>query len=318
MLILEVLTEAGRVFWFATINKVSEIVTGLFMPAWNNYFYWLLAVSLFFWLLEILRPWRTGQAVFRKDFALDAWYMFFNLFIFPLLGFAGASALAEYILLRSLALENPAWFTVVSVAHWPAWLQILVLFLARDFVQWCVHRLLHRVPWLWEFHKVHHSVEQMGFAAHLRYHWMENIVYRVLEYLPLAMLGFGPVNFFLVYLTSLVIGHWNHANFKLELGPLKYILNSPQMHIWHHALVIPGGRRYGVNYGLSLSLWDYLFGTAVVPGDGRDEPLGFPGVDEHQFPRTFVGQALYPFYRTSGSAQATASTGAPQHRPESH
>jgi AraC-like DNA-binding protein len=62
---------------------------------------------------------------------------------------------------------------------------MLLLFLVRDFVQWNVHRLLHRAPRLWEFHKVHHSVQQMGFAAHLRYHFMENIVYRTLEYIPL-------------------------------------------------------------------------------------------------------------------------------------
>ncbi|MEQ9363017.1 MAG: sterol desaturase family protein, partial [Leptospirales bacterium] len=269
--------EARDLFWSVTSAKGAEVLSSLLRPAWTNYFYWLLGVSLAFWLLEVLKPWREKQAVFRRDFALDAWYMFFNLFVFPLLGFAGVSALAEFALLRGLGVATAAELRLVSVAHWPAWAQILVLFVARDFAQWWVHRALHRVPWLWEFHKVHHSVQEMGFAAHLRYHWMENVVYRVLEYLPLALLGFGPVNFFLVYLTSLIIGHWNHANFKFELGPLKYIFNSPQMHIWHHAREIPGGRRYGVNYGLSLSVWDYLFATACVPRDGRDITLGFPG-----------------------------------------
>ena len=47
---------------------------------------------------------------------------------------------------------------------------------------------------------MHHSVEEMGFAAHLRYHWMENIVYRTLEYIPLALLGIGLYDFFIIHI----------------------------------------------------------------------------------------------------------------------
>ena len=63
----------------------------------------------------------------------------------------------------------------LEVQSWPVWAHLLVGFVFRDFIQWWVHRLLHRVPFLWEFHKVHHSVKQLGFAAHLRYHWMETL-----------------------------------------------------------------------------------------------------------------------------------------------
>ena len=134
----------------------------------------------------------------------------------------------------------------------------------------------------------------MGFAAHLRYHWMENILYRIPEYLVLSLFGFGALDFFIVYTLSLAIGHWNHANIVLPLGPLKYVFNNPQMHIWHHARQLPPGR-YGVNFGLSLSLWDYLFGSAYIPRDGRDEPLGFAGMET--FPATLPGQLVYPLSR---------------------
>jgi sterol desaturase/sphingolipid hydroxylase (fatty acid hydroxylase superfamily) len=167
----------------------------------------------------------------------------------------------------------------------------LILFVVKDFIQWNIHRLLHRVDWMWQFHKVHHSVEEMGFAAHLRFHWMENVMYRTLEYIPLSMVGFGIQDFLFVHLFTLAWGHFNHANIKVPLGWFKYIFNNPQMHIWHHAEHIP--RRYGVNFGLTLSLWDYLFKTNYIPKEGRDEPLGF----EHlkQFPKTFWSQILYPF-----------------------
>ena len=166
------------------------------------------------------------------------------------------------------------------------------MFVVRDFIQWNVHRLLHYSPTLWEFHKVHHSVEQMGFAAHLRYHFMENIFYRAVEYIPLAMLGFGLTDFFIVHIFALAIGHLNHSNIYLPLGPLKYIFNSPQMHIWHHAEHLPKGLS-GVNYGISLSLWDYLFKTNYMPHNGRDEKLGFEKVE--QYPSTFFSQMIEPF-----------------------
>ena len=63
------------------------------------------------------------------------------------------------------------------------------------------------------------------------------------------------------------------------------------MHIWHHAKTLPN--KYGVNYGLSLSIWDYMFRTAYIPKNGRDEKLGFAG--DEAFPKTFLHQAIYPF-----------------------
>jgi sterol desaturase/sphingolipid hydroxylase (fatty acid hydroxylase superfamily) len=64
------------------------------------------------------------------------------------------------------------------------------------------------------------------------------------------------------------------------------------MHLWHHARNIPKGT-FGVNFGLSLSVWDYIFKTAYIPNDNGNEPLGFDGVEK--FPKTFVNQELYPF-----------------------
>jgi sterol desaturase/sphingolipid hydroxylase (fatty acid hydroxylase superfamily) len=64
------------------------------------------------------------------------------------------------------------------------------------------------------------------------------------------------------------------------------------MHIWHHAKDLPKGRK-GINYGISLSVWDYLFGTAWIPRDGRDIKLGFEEVDT--YPHAFWGQLFKPF-----------------------
>lgn len=264
-------------------------------PHWGNYFYWLIAISLAVYALEMLFPWRKDQPKVRTDFWIDGFYMFFNFFLFGLIGYNALSEVFvtafNHFLQNTFGIRN---LVALNVASWPHWAQLLTLFIARDFIQWNIHRLLHRVPFLWEVHKVHHSVREMGFSAHLRYHFGETLVYRTLEYIPLAMVGFGISDFILVHLFALTIGHLNHANIYLPLGPLRYIFNSPQMHIWHHAEKLPQGS-YGVNYGISLSIWDYLFGTVWMPSDGRDVALGFEHIEK--YPTTFWGHLMAPFKR---------------------
>ncbi|MTB50325.1 sterol desaturase family protein [Lewinella sp. W8] len=313
-------------------------------PAWNNYFYWLIGVSLFFLLLEVVIPWRRNQPVFRRDFWLDAFYMFFNFFLFSLIIYAAASNVVVN-LFNDIIMWATGGFNLQAnnpLNTFPMWAVLLIGFVVRDFVQWWIHRLLHRSDRLWEFHKVHHSVQEMGFAAHLRYHWMENIVYRTLEYIPLALLGIGLYDFFIIHIFTLAWGHYNHSNISVSgrltggilggligllianslldinlltdpsfltkvtvvagsagLGALllggimKYVFNSPEMHLWHHSYELPKERRYGVNFGLTLALWDYIFGTAYIPHNEGDIRLGFPGVEE--FPENFGSQSAHGF-----------------------
>lgn len=290
--------EIWETFREVTWGYGRYLVHEISNPRLNNYFYWLIGISLFVFALELWKPWRKNQAVFRRDFWLDAFYMFFNFFLFSLLGFAALSTITAQGFQKMLGAMGLDSLVVLDVQAWPTWVQLVVLFVLRDIVHYFIHRLLHRVPILWEFHKVHHSVLEMGFAAHMRYHWMENVVYRTLEYIPLAMIGFGVQEFIVVHLIALLIGHLNHANIKFPLGPLKYLFNNPQMHIWHHVAALPSSHRFGINFGISLSLWDYLFGTAHIPSDGRDIALGFDHVDG--FPQSLPSQLIYPL----GSSQS--------------
>ncbi|EDP71323.1 Sterol desaturase [Flavobacteriales bacterium ALC-1] len=221
--------------------------------------------------------------------------MFFNFFLLNLivliaLSKTAAEFLNDILSILGLSLSN---FQLFDSTDLPKWLGLLIFFFVYDFVQWNTHRLLHRVSWLWNFHKVHHSVKEMGFAAHLRYHWMEPVVYNSIKYIPLAIIAnYSPQDVAFIYFFTIIIGHLNHANLGWDYGFLKYIFNNPKMHIWHHAKGLPEHVRYGVNFGLTLSLWDYLFKTDFVPYDGRDIELGFEG--DEAFPKDFVSQELYP------------------------
>jgi sterol desaturase/sphingolipid hydroxylase (fatty acid hydroxylase superfamily) len=260
------------------------------VPWYTNYFWGLIIISLLVWGLEILFPWRKQQSIFRKDFWLDAFYMFFNFFVFAIV-ISGVYKLLG-VLFSDMGI-NAQTLAVVDMANWPQWLQLLLFFVVLDFVQWFTHVLLHRYPVLWEFHKVHHSVKEMGFAAHLRFHWMENILYKPLKTLGVMVLGgFEPEQAYIVHFAAIAIGHFNHANIKLTYGPLKYIVNNPVMHLYHHAYTIPKGS-HGVNFGISLSIWDYIFRTNYIPESGGQIELGFPG--DETLPKGFWGQLTYGF-----------------------
>jgi sterol desaturase/sphingolipid hydroxylase (fatty acid hydroxylase superfamily) len=284
--------EYVQVFLEGYYGYWNYLSSEILYPSWHNYFWWLLGISLVVWSLELVFPWRKNQAAIREDFWLDGFYMFFNFFLFSLIGYNAVSNVAVEAFNDFLALFGINNLVAFQIASWPVWSQFLLLFVVADFIQWNVHRWLHYSPLLWEFHKVHHSVEQMGFAAHLRYHWMETIIYKSVQYIPLSMIGFGLDDFFILHLVTILIGHLNHANVKITYGPLKYVLNNPVMHLWHHAKNIPAGSN-GVNYGISLSLWDYLFGTAYIPNQNANEPLGFE--DQESFPKTFLQQLTHPW-----------------------
>ena len=286
---LEIIKNSYSSYW----NYLKQSV--LMDLNWENYFYGLLIISLVVWGLEVVFPWRKNQALFRKDFWLDVFYMFFNFFLLNLivliaLSNSAAEVFNDLLGLIGISISN---FQLLEINKLPFAARILLFFVVVDFTQWWTHRLLHRFEFLWNFHKVHHSVKQMGFAAHLRYHWMEPIIYNSLRYIPLAIIGgFSAQDVAFVHFFAITIGHLNHANINLNYGFLKYILNNPKMHIWHHAKELPEDRKYGVNFALTLSIWDYLFKTNYIPHSGRDLEIGFEG--DGQFPKNFLKQGIYP------------------------
>ena len=262
------------------------------VPWYKNYFWGLIVISLIVWGIEMLFAWRKEQSIFRKDFFLDGFYMFFNFFIFSIL-ISGVYKIITKIAIDEFQISKNS-ISLVDLSSFSPLIQLLIFFVVLDFVQWLTHRILHRFSFLWKFHKVHHSVKEMGFAAHLRYHWMENILYKPFKVIALMLLGgFEPEQAFIVHFIAISIGHLNHANIKLDYGPFKYIFNNPVMHLYHHAQAIPKEFKTGVNFAISLSLWDYIFKTNYVPTPDKNLVLGYS--DDQQMPSGFFGQLFYGF-----------------------
>jgi len=280
------------------IYKSIEVLEWIFnqilfnVPFSENYFWGLIIISLVVWIFEIIFPWRKSQKIFRKGFWIDIIYMFFNFFLFSIIivGFYEAFNKLLYdlsgIASNSIALIDLSTFSQIS--------QLIIFFITLDFFQWLTHIMMHRFDFLWKFHKVHHSVKEMGFAAHFHYHWMENILYKPLKVFAVMLIGgFEPEQAYLIHFLTITIGHLNHSNIKLSYGALKYIFNNPIMHLHHHASSSSNNFKTGVNFAISLSIWDYIFKTNYIPNENGDTKLGYEG--DQSMAKSFFGQLFYGF-----------------------
>jgi sterol desaturase/sphingolipid hydroxylase (fatty acid hydroxylase superfamily) len=260
----------------------------------GKYFLWLVIISVTVFTLERIVPWRKGQKILRKGFFQDVFWLVFN---GRFLGFILAIITAKLIqalngYLYNLGLPVPASLNLIQ--GMPLWQQFIIFFIIKDFIEWNIHRLLHIVPLFWEFHKLHHSIETMDWIGNMRFHWGEVIVYKSLSYLPLAVFGVDGSVLFTIAIVNTLIGHLNHSNLAISWGPLRYLINSPKMHIWHHDVI--SRSKGGQNFGITLSVWDWIFGTAYMPDDKEiPDKIGFDEINK--YPQNIVARFFYPFYK---------------------
>lgn len=258
----------------------------------GNYLFWLALFSLLVLGFEVMWPARE-QKIVRKWLWSDSLHLVFNGHILGLLLYGVASYHVLPVIdgfLAERGLKESLYFNAVETWGWGLIAQSLVALIVIDFVQWCVHNTLHRVDFLWEIHKVHHSVKEgeMDWIVSFRFSWIEPVIYKSVMYIPAMWFGFAPEALFFHAVFGTLIGHLNHANLTWDYGPLRYVFNSPRMHLYHHAYDAPA---HGQNFGITLSCWDWIFGTHHLP----DEPcphIGFPGVED--LPKDFFGQLIWP------------------------
>ena len=261
----------------------------------TKYYVWLVGVSLLVFVLERLFTWRKGQRVLRPGIGQDLFWLGFN---GHFLGLALATGTGHLVQALNTVLHDaglPAPESLALMRNAPLWLQATVFFVLKDFLEWNIHRLLHRTPWLWEFHKLHHSIEEMDWIGNFRFHWGEIVVYKALTYLPLVILGVDWRVMLGIAVFGTLMQDLNHANIRVDWGPLRYLFNSPMMHVWHHDVELHG--KGGQNFGIVLSVWDWVSGTVYWPKN-VDQPrrIGFAGMD--RYPRGLILRLAYPFYRT--------------------
>lgn len=176
-----------------------------------------------------------------------------------------------------------------ALRHLP-WAAQLALCLALvDLLSYWSHRLRHH-PLFFPLHAVHHSAEALDWLAAARMHPLDEIVDNVAVSLPVLLLGPEPLVFLALGPLTLLYTLFSHAALRLPLGPLRYLVVTPDFHRHHHAIEVPPA-----NYAGMLALWDLLFGTYAEPHGERAE-LRF-GLGEAPLPPGWRGQLVEPLLR---------------------
>jgi sterol desaturase/sphingolipid hydroxylase (fatty acid hydroxylase superfamily) len=243
----------------------------------------LLGSALVFVFIEKLFPLRREQPVFRAEWQTDFQHFVVN------------HMLVGFFLLATNALVHRlfGWAADDGVQAWvrglPFPLALFALILVADLVQYVVHRAYHEVPWLWRLHAVHHSVKTMDWLAGSRQHLVEVILTRTLVLAPIVVLGFAKevIDAYIVIVGFQAV--FNHANVSVRLGPLRYLIVTPNFHHWHHA---QDGEAIDRNYAAHFAFLDHLFGTAVQ--SERAWPARY-GVVGDGVPAGFWAQLRHPF-----------------------
>ena len=133
--------------------------------------------------------------------------------------------------------------------------------LLSDFCIYWGHRLSHKMPLLWSFHRVHHTARTLDWVAAYREHPLDHLYTRLIENVPLLILGVPLHTLAGFFVFRGLWALWIHSNANLPIGALKYIFGSPHLHHWHHDEATGG--RY--NFANLCPIMDLIFGTYYAP-----------------------------------------------------
>jgi sterol desaturase/sphingolipid hydroxylase (fatty acid hydroxylase superfamily) len=190
---------------------------------------------------------------------------------------------------------------VSSIAALPLVVQIVLVTLLSDFLHYVAHVIRHKSSTVWEFHKIHHAQEELNYFSTVRIHPIDEVVVAAVRFLPFAMLETNvAVPAYAIWVTvSRVYTMFTHSNIRTNLGPLKYLLVTPQSHRVHHS---DRPEHKDKNFGNMFAIWDFMFGTQcldfdVYPATGVEDK----GVPRPAAPRlrdvlaAYGSMLVYPF-----------------------
>jgi sterol desaturase/sphingolipid hydroxylase (fatty acid hydroxylase superfamily) len=259
----------------------------LFNPA-------LYFVLPFLLLLEYLFPCKPSQPLIGKGFLQDAvWFAAAAPTTILVLGVASQ-------FLRGFYDNHLAFLTIGSAATWPTSLQIIAALSVVEFLWWMGHLTRHKVGTLWLFHAVHHSQKELNTFTEDRVHVVDALAASLLMFIPYYI--FQVPNLYAVAIIALyrsIHTRFLHANVKINLGCLGWLVASPQFHRIHHSA---DPAHVDKNFGVILSIFDHLFGTAHPSRDAYPETgindARFPTEDHTRvlrLPENWLMQTSFPF-----------------------
>lgn len=230
---------------------------------------------LYLSFLERLKPFRKDWHPTAGEWKRDVCYFF----LVVLVGAAGQSlinALAIHLARATLSFPQP----------FEAMLALAVV----SFLGYGYHRFSHGHVWLWKVHGIHHLPSKVNLANNQVVHFIDVISGAFLAQVPLYLIGVSAESAFIAAIFTSMQGYFIHSNIDIDLGPLSYLIASPQGHRLHHSRKLDEAG----NFGSDLAIWDLMFGSFTW--ESQKSPVSVGTEDEAHFPSPFriFACALFP------------------------
>lgn len=230
------------------------------------------AALVFFGVLERFWAVRRGTGARRQRWPANFGMTMLNIVVLGAIPVSGV-LVADYALAQGFGLLN-----VLQIAALPAF---LIGILLRSLLSWLIHWAMHKVPFLWRVHRVHHTDRFIDISTTVRFHPLEFLISTPIIVLSILTLGISPVALLFSELFDTVMAIFTHANVKLPRvveRMLGWVLVTPAIHRIHHSSWQP---ETDSNYGATLSVWDRLFGTYRRKDAGALAAIDL-GLSEHR------------------------------------
>ena len=221
----------------------------------------LLIMVLLFVPIELAFPKNKLQSKFHVEWRTDLIYFGISHLAIQLFG----------IITKKPAVAFFGWMNLDQVHVWfselPFLIELFLAMLITDIFQYWAHRFFHSHHYLWRFHSIHHSTQNMDWLAGSRTHFIDIFFTRSITYIPLYVLGFSTLTFNVYILFIAIHAVLIHANTRINFGFLKYIITTPQYHHWHHC---EEPEHYGNNFAVVFPFIDRILEpTIFLEKNGR-------------------------------------------------
>lgn len=253
-----------------------------FFAKYGDHLLFLLAAALIFIPLEHVLPRHKEQKILRKNLRTDILYI--------LIGYVFSFTIALIFIFMMWTVLGPLipGSTKTFVFELPIWAQVIMLIIFGDLYYYWAHRTFHKLPRLWRFHAIHHSIEELDWVASHRVHPLDTALTNSGVIIIALCFGFNPVALAIHGFQFSWHSFLKHSNVNVSWGPLRWLFATPTYHHWHHGNQPDA---YDKNFSGQLPLWDLVFGTAIMTEHENPEKYG---VDD-PVPDDFIGQLAYPF-----------------------
>lgn len=275
---MEFLTELYAAFFGSAVMTAPEYLILSLPVAWVIYMLRRRPGGFWAWLMPRKIWFHKSHGLDIKLFIIGRLMAFFNVTARISLTTFIAVSVGQFMAMETALITSPVLLTIL-------------LWLAADLASYVSHRLHHQVHTLWPLHAVHHSAEVLtpftAYRQHPLVHFTAILINSSLIGLVQGILFGGQDPSSTIYtiaglnilfvLANIAMSNFHHTHLWISFGPvLEHILISPAQHQIHHSTA---AKHYNKNYGHTLAIWDWMFGTLYVIRGAEDVTFG---VDDPQ------------------------------------